>query len=1006
MLFPVMEQRNKCPKHGTKAALCSQCSLCKNCPGATDDCVLDHRQHIDGPAVLRKLKAEAAKRLAEERKEAKDDEEAATGLGKRSRPLDLSEEALESEVVRKVHKRLELEDATRVAPRSISDFVEAIGIESCTRLLELTNPAFVTMAWLGIDYKVDLALSMVKKAAKMACHVLSGGVQLVGDALFAQFQDRMRSQTPDKPHCQTLAKTFLTCGEKLTRRVLFAHLMAEIPDTKKLTQLLVNAKNELFQNPHLLGQMNGSSGGLDGSDDSDESDESDESDYDVEDASQDSTMHDDDSPVAALMKRRLERLCRWPVSRVRREQAQLDIDHMCNGKPLSRKHARSRVPLPSVQCALRFIEDVCALSWAGGATKTVDIGCCTLQNMPYMNTALDARKAWSLYCTTAMQNGDQVFGEKRVGRPTFTTLFQALTRQISKKTSLSYLLTDALEASELLGDMLKTVESFEHKHLKEVHDREYWDTPLIPVQAVDLHKLRQEHLQHLKYKLRPHIIAKPEYCDGDASHCAAHAVGAQCSKQHEIRCSHCLLHVGLPTLFKVYCNAVANDIKRVAEKLPSNSPVKTTLNDDANELRTMLDVVPYLARTFYLFQQHTMRGQWQGLQIKEVMASLTQTKVAIIIDHKQKVLPQSYQESSVDHYGKTGMSLCGAAVKYVLEEGGPMQTRFYDIVCLDNRQDAEQVQSILQALTSVIKRDFPLVETLFLVSDNETAFSSGDNMKYIWSQNNRNWGLKEGRLSISRWYFFEAQCGKTVLDTHFSFVGIMLSRFTRSVKAIAQPQDIFDALAYDGGIANMSALLLEIQRRPQGTNEGFKLQGVQSIHEVQFSNLGIRTFQQTGAIDFAEYKMQGDVPQRAYRIVKDFTSPVFRVAQSSSVTSENKALKRVIRGEVSPTMMRLEEALVLFAQGANQPIIDISPYANQDALRSFEFGFDASETATPNPAKRSKSHNARTGLQNFIADYGFHWAEPLVRKRPAVPQECEALIKGMVSLHRNVIMLY
>ena len=79
-----------------------------------------------------------------------------------------------------------------------------------------------------------------------------------------------------------------------------------------------------------------------------------------------------------------------------------------------------------------------------------------------------------------------------------------------------------------------------------------------------------------------------------------------------------------------------------------------------------------------------------------------------------------------------------------------MQTLFYDIVCLDNRQDAEQVQSILHALTSVIKRDLPLVETLFLVSDNGTAISSGDNMKYIWSQNNRNWGLKEGRLSISR----------------------------------------------------------------------------------------------------------------------------------------------------------------------------------------------------------------------------------------------------------------
>ena len=44
----------------------------------------------------------------------------------------------------------------------------------------------------------------------------------------------------------------------------------------------------------------------------------------------------------------------------------------------------------------------------------------------------------------------------------------------------------------------------------------------------------------------------------------------------------------------------------------------------------------------------------------KLLASITNEKAGLWIDHKQKVLPMIYREGQVEYFGKKGMSLLGA----------------------------------------------------------------------------------------------------------------------------------------------------------------------------------------------------------------------------------------------------------------------------------------------------------------------------------------------------------
>jgi hypothetical protein len=58
---------------------------------------------------------------------------------------------------------------------------------------------------------------------------------------------------------------------------------------------------------------------------------------------------------------------------------------------------------------------------------------------------------------------------------------------------------------------------------------------------------------------------------------------------------------------------------------------------------------------------HWVRAVSHFAEIESILDSLTDTSGAIVINHKQKVLPQQNKEGQVEYFGKRGtMSLLGA----------------------------------------------------------------------------------------------------------------------------------------------------------------------------------------------------------------------------------------------------------------------------------------------------------------------------------------------------------
>ena len=120
-----------------------------------------------------------------------------------------------------------------------------------------------------------------------------------------------------------------------------------------------------------------------------------------------------------------------------------------------------------------------------------------------------------------------------------------------------------------------------------------------------------------------------------------------------------------------------------------------------------------------------------------------------------------------------GNSLLGAFVRFRRTADGPIESFYVDTAFVGRKQNAGQVQIGLENLIPYIKAQLPSINTIVLVSDNGSAFSNNDNLVYVFERNHVSWGCA---VVVSDWYFFEAQCGKTKLDTHFSFINFLLKR--------------------------------------------------------------------------------------------------------------------------------------------------------------------------------------------------------------------------------------
>ena len=76
-----------------------------------------------------------------------------------------------------------------------------------------------------------------------------------------------------------------------------------------------------------------------------------------------------------------------------------------------------------------------------------------------------------------------------------------------------------------------------------------------------------------------------------------------------------------------------------------------------------------------------------------------------------------------------------------------------------------------------------------------------------------------GAPIISKWIFTEAQTGRGRLDTHFSYINLVLKAFVEDGNDVVLEDHILEALSFRGGIAGTAVLLYNCSNLPSKTLE-------------------------------------------------------------------------------------------------------------------------------------------------------------------------------------------
>jgi hypothetical protein len=615
--------------------------------------------------------------------------------------------------------------------------------------------------------------------------------------------------------------------------------------------------------------------------------------------------------------------------------------------------------------ALRHIADCCKEQWRPGKTQSVSFGNATATNVPYMQRETTATELYRTYIQKKDAQG-KIEGYRPLGRDSFTKLVKAVTRMVEEKACLSYFYTDMLVAFDhLLGisNRLVTLCAEETANLPHELKQELMD---VPITLADLPQLVESVKAFTKYELYQHVTTDPKQCNGCSIHCAAHAVNAPCSSvSHSPKCEECMSFRYLPRLVKQVQNSLWVALCR---KVETSAGADITATKAAiEEILTMPQALAYIESAFSLFQQHVTRGEWQAAHVEKVLASVTNKKVVAHFDHRMKQTLRKLNESSVEHYGQSGESVLGICVYYRRGSVGdcPVETKFVDYVVDDNRQNPQQVQSILDSfMRDDLCQLVPTAEEVVFLSDNGSAFGTFDHCPWIVQRNSMNWhrpcadaetpqpsvsavaetqpstsspptaamasvptnsttstSPPTGQVRVVRMLFFEAQRGKGIVDCHFAFLGKQVRRAVKLGMVVGPPSSIYEAFILNGGIMNTMTVLLTVnaaEKRLRCSPGATKELGIRRVHDILFDGSRCTAYMQTCSSIHCSF----DVAKAAEKILAPTCKKErsFMAASSGQVrlASRNQAAGIAVSHEFKdekPFSQHLITAVVSFAEG-------------------------------------------------------------------------------------------
>ena len=323
--------------------------------------------------------------------------------------------------------------------------------------------------------------------------------------------------------------------------------------------------------------------------------------------------------------------------------------------------------------------------------------------------------------------------------------------------------------------------------------------------------------QFLKYTYNNHMTLEDECC----THGIEYSLGRKDStydENSESKVSVTCVACRFPTYV---CHKIQTQL---IEHVSGNSEM----------IQDAITVTNDCATKFRLYMAHRVRCKNQSIAIDKIKQEMIDTvktsngsnvHALMIIDFKMKFEPLSSRETSLDHYGKRGISWHGVHLMYfkleeVEDDDGNITKQvvqysvYMDQILADgNRQDSVCVASLLDAALKQISIDLPFISEITLQSDNANSYQNTFLICAIALLNS----CYQGVLRIKTFIHTETQDGKTVLDAHFARCMRFLSHFMKTWKRnkitrINTANGLGFALAWNGGMKNVMVQVIKTDR--------------------------------------------------------------------------------------------------------------------------------------------------------------------------------------------------
>lgn len=475
------------------------------------------------------------------------------------------------------------------------------------------------------------------------------------------------------------------------------------------------------------------------------------------------------------------------------------------GLPLPLYNYSYRVSPEKLASAVQYIQS--NLQVKPGQSRSMTIGGNVLHGLPvYQRGGLS-------YADLHKDYKNSFPDELVLGQKTFRDIAAALTKKGEAKAGLSTYYIRFRNVGRRFEEMLERTLQFEY------------ETPLQFTEVQTRLKFVlaewKEMCQFLDYGYSWNHL---DLSSRDKSHCCTYASGGRSNHEYDVSiCSKC-------NMSYIFFETKVVSIMKVAKSYIVDADFKI-------EIDSMLSAFHFIQKTVIWYMSHKLRAKVQFLAIAKIkgVVKTDRSCVLIVMDHKQKILPQKYREGQVEYFGKKGMSLLGFMIVrgYIDGEESGYEYNFIDVVVEGYAgQNNTQVAAIIKVVKDYINTNFPDATSATIQSDNASCFSSQDLIPFIYFMN------KDAGVKISKWIFTEAQTGKGRLDTHFSYLNLIMKAYVLEDNNIEKESDIFDALKFREGIKGSSALLLDASRLEGptlGNKRKFKAStGSRSTHEVQW----------------------------------------------------------------------------------------------------------------------------------------------------------------------------